>query len=191
MGRKSLKDEKTNIILDAFERCIEMKGLQSTTLDNIAEEAGMARRMIRHYVGNRNDLIDVGVDRILKKFDTAIQEAIERGDQNERFDTAVDYIFSEEFNSLPATKLVAALLPVSLYDSQVQKAIKSLYDSFHLGLDNELEKHLPSTDKSKRLQVAYSVMCLSFGGGWMRNIGFDPKLNEKNKQIALELIRSL
>jgi len=34
-------------------------------------------------------------------------------------------------------------------------------------------------------------MCLSFGGGWMRNIGFDHSLNIRNKQIAQTLIDQL
>jgi len=191
MGRKSLKAEKVTEILDAFERCVEAKGLQSTTLDNIAEEAGMARRMVRHYVGNRSELIDAGVERIIEKFNITVLAAIDKKDPLERFHKALDYIFSEAFNTLPATKLVAALLPVSLYDEQVQKAVKALYDTFHLGLDQELAKQFPQAETDLRIQTAYSIMCLSFGGGWMRNIGFNPALNKQNKQIALGLIESL
>jgi len=191
MGRKSLKAEKVTTILDAFERCIEAKGLQSTTLDNIADEAGMARRMVRHYVGNRNKLIEVGVNRIIEKFNTTVLNAIDREDPTERFNYAIDYIFSEDFSNLPATKLVAALLPVSLYDAHVQQAVKTLYDSFHLGLDDELKEHIPNANSLERVQTAYTIMCLSFGGGWMRNIGFDAKLNEKNKKIAKMLISDL
>ena len=191
MGRKSLKKERISEILDAFERCVEVKGLQSTTLDNIAEEAGMARRMIRHYVGNRNELINAGVSRIIEKFQVSVTTAINQAAPDIRFDAAVSYIFSEEFNSLPATRLVAALLPVSLYGKQVQIAVKSIYDSFQVGLEIELKQYKPHATESEIRQVSYSIMCLAFGGGWMRNIGFDPKLNERNKTLAENLIRQL
>jgi len=191
MGRKSLKTERVSEILDAFERCLEKKGLQATTLDNIAEEAGLARRMIRHYVGNREDLIDAAVVRIIEKFNHSVFETIEKFESEVRFNAALDYIFSEEFNTLPATKLVAALLAVSLYDEQVCHAVKTLYDSFHLGLDQELKKHIPNAPQAQRIQTAYSIMCLSFGGGWMRNIGFDALLNIQNKNIAQGLIDQL
>ena len=151
----------------------------------------MARRMVRHYVGNRSELIDAGVARIIEKFNITVLEAIDSKDPLERFQKALDYIFSEAFNMLPATKLVAALLPVSLYDEQVQKAVKTLYDSFHLGLDQELSQQFPQADTHLRMQTAYSVMCLSFGGGWMRNIGFDPTLNIQNKHIAQSLVDQL
>jgi len=191
MGRKSLKAERVNEILDAFEHCLTKKGLQGTTLDNIAEEAGLARRMIRHYIGNREDLIDAAVERIIEKFTRSVFDTIEKIERNKRFNGALDYIFSEEFNELPATKLVAALLAVSLYDEQVRRAVKILYDSFHLGLDQELKTHIPNAPEAQRIQAAYSVMCLSFGGGWMRNIGFDPTLNIQNKHIAQTLIDQL
>jgi AcrR family transcriptional regulator len=191
MGRKSLKTERVNEILDAFERCLSAKGLQSTTLENIAQEAGMARRMIRHYIGNREDVIDAAVERIIENFTQSIFKTIDQFNHKERFNAAIDYIFSEAFNALPATKLVASLLAVSLYDDQVCKAVKTLYDSFHLGLDLKLKENMPNIPDSLRLQAAYSIMCLSFGGGWMRNIGFDPKLNIQNKQIAHSLIDQL
>jgi len=191
MGRKSLKAERVNEILDAFEYCLTKKGLQGTTLDNIAEQAGLARRMIRHYIGNREDLIDAAVERIIEKFTQSVFDTIEKFERNKRFSGALSYIFSEEFNELPATKLVAALLAVSLYDEQVCRAVKTLYDSFHQGLDQELKTHIPNAPEAQRLQTAYSVMCLSFGGGWMRNIGFDPTLNIQNKHIAQSLIDQL
>jgi AcrR family transcriptional regulator len=191
MGRKSLKEIRVNEILDAFERCLTKKGLQGTTLDNIAEEAGLARRMIRHYIGNRTDLIDAAVERIIEKFTLSVFNALNQFERTERFNGALDYLFSEAFNELPATKLVAALLAVSLYDEQVCRAVKTLYDSFHLGLDHELKTQTPDAPDRQRLQTAYSIMCLSFGGGWMRNIGFDPSLNAQNKIIAQSLIDQL
>lgn len=191
MGRKSLKTERVDEILNAFERCLTSKGLQSITLDNIAHEAGLARRMIHHYIGNRDDVIHAAVERIIEKFTFSIFETVDKVESDQRFNATIEYIFSETFNELPATKLVAALLAVSLYDEQVCNAVKTLYDSFHLGLDLKLKEYKPNTPEALRLQTAYSIMCLSFGGGWMRNIGFDPNLNNKNKQIAQSLIDQL
>lgn len=191
MGRKSLKTERVNEILNAFERCLEKKGLQASTLDNIAEEAGLARRMIRHYVGNREDLINAAVARIIETFNHTVFDIINKADHNKRLSFALEYLFSEAFSDLPATKHVAALLPVSLYDPQVSHAVKAIYDSFHLGLDHELKSYFPTAPDAQRLQTAYSIMCLSFGGGWMYNIGFDSTLNLQNKKIAEGLIAQL
>lgn len=191
MGRKSLKTERVCQILDAFECCLEHNGLPGTSLDKVAERAGIARRMVRHYVGNRGDLINAAVARIIERFNTSVFAFIDQPAPEARFDAALNYLFSEEFNLLPATRLVAALLPASLYDEQVREAVKSIYDSFHSGLNQELKRHLPDAPEKQRIQVAYSIMCLSFGGGWMGNIGFDRSLNLQNKHIAEELIQQL
>lgn len=151
----------------------------------------MARRMVRHYVGNRSDLINAGVKRIIEKFQENVDSATHHAAEAERFNIAFNYIFSEEFNSLPATRLVAALLPVGLYDNDVQLAVKSIYDFFQASLEKELKQHKPRAEQQAIQQVAYTIMCLSFGGGWMRNIGFDPELNQKNKKLANALVNEL
>lgn len=191
MGRKSLKEERVNQILDAFERCIEAQGLESTTLDNIAEEAGVARRIIRHYIGNRDEVIQVAVDRIIEKFTQHAFALIDAAEEGERFEVAFEYIFSEAFNALPINRQVAALLPASLHDERVQLAVKKIYDAFHSSVDQQLEAYCPSAPASDRKQVAYTVMCLAFGGGWMGNIGFPHTNNELNKSLARNLIREL
>lgn len=191
MGRKSLKTERVSQILDAFERCLEHKGLESTTLDNVAEEAGVARRIIRHYVGNRDALIQTAVDRIIDRFSHQVFEEIASYEADNRFDSGLEYIFSKEFNQLPISRLVAALLPVSLHDNHVQQAVKKIYDAFHMGVDQELSLYLPHAPIAQRNDVAYSIMCLAFGGGWMGNIGFATEKNQLNKKIADQLILNL
>lgn len=191
MGRKSLKEERVSQILDAFERCLELKGLESTTLDNVAEEAGVARRIIRHYIGNREDLIQTAVDRLIEKFTQQVFLFINAAEGEERFEAGFEYIFSKAFNELPINRQVAALLPASLHDEKVRQAVKKMYDAFHMGVDQQLAEYCPTAPEKERQQVAYSVMCLAFGGGWMGNIGFSHKNNELNKTMARNLITEL
>lgn len=191
MGRKSLKGERIQEILAAFETCLEIKGLQATTLDDIANEAGMARRMVRHYIGNREDVVNAGVEHIINKFKLIAAEVLSNSNTEERFNTALDFIFSEQFNDHPSTKHVAALLPVSLYNEDVCGAVKRIYDYFLDTLKSEIKTHKPDAAPESIQLAAYSVMSLSFGGGWMRNIGFDHKLNDQNKNIAKEIINAL
>ena len=191
MGRKSIKEQRVCEILDAFERCLEKKGMAGTTLENIADEAGMARRMIRHYLGNREEVITAAVVRIVDRFSKTIFAQLDHGDPKKRAKTGLNYLFSKEFNQLPDSRLVAALLPVSLYDEQVRHAVKVIYDSYLFGILKEVEREYPNASKSRRDETAYSILCLAFGGGWMTNIGFKPSYLQKNKKIALQLIEEL
>ncbi len=57
MPRPSLKEEKREIILEAYEKCAARYGVEGATLQRVADMADMARPLLRHYVGNREDLL--------------------------------------------------------------------------------------------------------------------------------------
>ena len=48
MGRKSRAEERRELILAAFERCIAHHGID-VPLEQIADEAGVQRSLIRHH----------------------------------------------------------------------------------------------------------------------------------------------
>ncbi len=53
-GRPSRTEERRLEILEAFGRCVARSGLEATTLEDVAREAGLQRAMIRHHVGDPN-----------------------------------------------------------------------------------------------------------------------------------------
>ena len=57
MARPSMAAQRIEEILDALEICILQNGIQASSLENIAETAGMKRTILRHYIGNRDDII--------------------------------------------------------------------------------------------------------------------------------------
>ena len=68
MGRPDLTAIRTAEILDAFERCVARFGLEGSSLERVAEEAGMKRSILRHYVGNREDLVQALAERVVSKY---------------------------------------------------------------------------------------------------------------------------
>jgi len=191
VGRKSLKTQKVSNILDAFEACIKRQGLQGTTLDDIAKEAQMARRMVRHYTGNKEQLVALGVARIIEKFNQSAFSIIDQHNTKNRLETGLDYLFSEAFNTHDATQSIAALLPVSFHDEQVKAALKTIYDTLQYNIDSEIAIAKPNADPKIRQRTSYNIMCLAFGGGWMLNLGFNPSLNQQNKLVAQQLIAQM
>ncbi len=57
MGRPSMAAQRAEEILDALETCIIENGIQATSLANIADKAGFKRSILRHYIGNRDEII--------------------------------------------------------------------------------------------------------------------------------------
>lgn len=77
MGRRSLAAERRQQVLEAASRCLARNGLAGTTLEKIAEESGLSRSHVRHYVGNRDDLLLALVDWVQERDDRAFAAAVE------------------------------------------------------------------------------------------------------------------
>ncbi len=70
MSRPSVKAEKKTAIMSAFVRCIAKRGLDATSLDDIAQESGISRSLVRHFAGNREDLVNQVADYVAYEFET-------------------------------------------------------------------------------------------------------------------------
>lgn len=68
MPRPSLKDERSQEILDAFLTCVARFGLEGATQERIAAEAGVKRTLLRHYLGNRDEMIRALMDYVVAGF---------------------------------------------------------------------------------------------------------------------------
>ncbi|WP_122074853.1 TetR/AcrR family transcriptional regulator [Pseudophaeobacter sp. EL27] len=56
MSRPSLKDQRSEQILDAYLTCVARYGLDGATQERIAKEAGVKRPLLRHYLGNKEEM---------------------------------------------------------------------------------------------------------------------------------------
>ena len=74
MGRPNLTEIRSAEILDAFERCVARYGLEESSLERVADEAGMKRSILRHYVGNREDLVQGLAERVVTKYRQNLRE---------------------------------------------------------------------------------------------------------------------
>ena len=63
MGRKSMVEVRRDEITSAVQRCIVRHGLADTTMAMVAEEAGMQRSAISHFLGSREDVITAAIER--------------------------------------------------------------------------------------------------------------------------------
>lgn len=94
MGRPSMAAQRVEEILDALEACIIEYGIQATSLENIAEKAGFKRTILRHYIGNRDQIICALSTRLVKKYTQQWQELLDWLPQTNRTESLIDAIFT-------------------------------------------------------------------------------------------------
>ena len=69
MARPSLKTTRSETILSAFMRCVARYGLEGATQERIAAEAGVKRPILRHYLGNREQMVAALIRHMTAQFD--------------------------------------------------------------------------------------------------------------------------
>ena len=77
MPRPSIAAERREEILQAFETCALRKGLEATTLADVAEEAGLPRPLVRHFMGNRAEMVSGLIERMMQRASQAIEQALD------------------------------------------------------------------------------------------------------------------
>ncbi len=193
MGRKSLANERTEQILDAFERCIVKYGYESSSLELIAKEANVKRSIIRHYIGNREDLSEALIDRILSYEANMTQEALQRLSPKQLKKELLNYLFLTPYDpqSRHIELLLKALWQSAESNPRINKMLAKLYKQSELEITESLQYIYPKA-KSKQLKdVAYSLLCLAEGLDNTQMIGFDKKRAKSIRQTAEQIINTI
>lgn len=192
MGRKDLTTERQILILDAMERCIAKYGLQGTTLENIADEAGINRGLIYHYVGNRDDVIRLMTERLLEKYQFSFAEYASTRPESSYVEIVLDYYFDAWFELAPDDEaIIHSLLAESERNSHIRQVLLKLYDGFERMIARELGQLFPMADAQKLHSVSYSVMSLAFAHASLTWLGLAQSKKIDIRTIAANLVQTL
>jgi AcrR family transcriptional regulator len=80
MPRPNLKDQRSEQILDAYLTCGARFGLEGATQERIAAEAGVKRPILRHYLGNKDQMVEALIAYVVDRFAAAtisLRDALE------------------------------------------------------------------------------------------------------------------
>ncbi len=105
MPRPSLKDQRSAEILDAYLTCVARFGLEGATQERIAEAAGVKRPLLRHYLGNRDEMVSALTDHVLDGFELAISDLRTTLSPDATTTDLVDLLFHEDSASDPRLML--------------------------------------------------------------------------------------
>jgi len=192
MGRKELAGERQDAILDAMERCIAKYGLQRTTLENIASEANLNRGLIHHYIGNRDDVVQLMMERLLERYQTSFKNYSAMHTESNHAEVVVDYYFDAWFEMAPEDDvLIMELLAESERDPHIRKLLLNLYNGFENTIAKELIQRFPKADSKTLHSVSYSLMLLAFSHATITWLGLPQAKKVNVSTIAENLIQML
>lgn len=193
MARPSVKEKRTEEILQAYEHCIALYGVEGATLQKIAEVAGIARPLLRHHVGNSDELLKLALKRFIERSDAmtkAVFDALPSPCEGESF---VNFLFEPmPYEDQPNDTMIAAAF---IYAAQTHPEIKEQMQSWLMAYSNslsaEFQKLYPDADTDKISHVTAGIMGIYFNVESLEPLGSNDDLRNHSRLAALYLLKIL
>jgi AcrR family transcriptional regulator len=190
MPRPSLADVRRPQLLDAYVRSILRYGPDGTTLDRVAEEAGVTRALVRHYLGNRRDVDRALVAHIRDRTVGWVRGVGAGLPPRERVTAMLDGLFGGQEPELPA-RVVDALLGASSRDPVLEGLLREMYLALEHLFAEELAAAFPGADPEARHRVAYAILCLAGMDSSLSELGFPADRHRFARSTAESLLAEL
>jgi AcrR family transcriptional regulator len=191
MGRPSLASTRRPQILRAFEDCVLQYGLEGSSLQRIAQQAGVRRSLIRHYFGNKSDLTEALIAGIIERTIAESLDLANAADQQAGAEALADYLTGSDFADERDDALIDALMAASHRDANLRAQLRRKYRAFQRAIEQQLRSSFPAASAHSIRATAYGLMCLAVGSASMHDIEFPASQRSQARQSAILLIDSL
>jgi len=161
MGRRSLQNERTEQIIMAFIECVKEYGLEGASLERTAEKAGVKRSIIRHYVGNRDKLIEASVNWIINAHLHQWDALMAVMSSEDKSPGLIEFLFPESSSELGEYHLLLyRLLSSACMNPHIQKLIVDNQPPIEKEFVEILSDIYPRADTRQCSFVAYGLLSL-------------------------------
>ena len=191
MGRPSKKQERTEEILQAFQRCVARFGLEGSSLERIAEEAGLQRSLVRHFVGNRDDLIAMLADRVIAQSDAQWSAFLEMLPPQGAVEALLEGLFHEASSDPEFVLVIESLIFASSQKPELQQLMQQWLKRFTDDVTGIIARDFPQNSAEDLSAVAFGIVSLYFNLDSLAPIGLNDQYREPAFKAAQRLINSL
>lgn len=191
MGRPSQKDQRTREILDAFERCLPRYGLEGSTLERVAEEAGVQRTIIRHYIGNRAELLEALVRRYLERSRGSLEAFLAELPRTQRARSAVEWLFDPQYSDPQSVQVANALIQASSEHSWLAASMRAWLDDFVAQIEKVIADDYPDATRASVSAAAVGITGIYFNLESSYALGDVRGLARASKRAAVMLLEAV
>ena len=191
MGRPSKKEERTEEILNAFYRCVARYGLEGSTLERIAEESGLKRSLVRHFVGNRDELVSMLVDRVLEQSNQQWQGFLSSLPAEKPSTELLEGLFSDQHSDGEYILVIESLIFAAGRDAQLQQRMQAWMQGFTDDVEQLLKGEFASASEDQLSAVSFGLISLYFNLDSLAPLGMNDRYRQPALQAAKTLLNSL
>lgn len=191
MGRPSLKKQRTAEILDAYETCVIRYGVEGATLERVASEAGIARPLIRHHIGNRDSLLVALVTRFRTLSRQQLDELVGYLPEKGRSAALIDLLFDEAYIDTHMTRLAHTLISAAAEREDLASDLRNWTRRFMDLLRTEFQAEHPNADDERVEAVVAGITGIYFNVDSYTPLGEVGQLRKASKDATKLLLQTL
>ena len=191
MPRPSMKQQRTEEILQAFARCVARYGLDGSTLERISEEAGMLRPLVRHFVGNREELEQQLAQRAIQLSRQSWQEFLQYMEGADGVEYLLQGLFTESGDDSEQLQVTEALVLASRSRPWLQQLMGRWLTDFEMDIRRLLSKEYPQQPDSAIKAVSFGLISLYLNLDSIVPLNQAENYRESAMEAATRLLTSL
>lgn len=170
MGRPPKFEERSEEIMQAFEACVLRKGLPATTLSDVAEKSGLPRSLVRYFMGNRDEMVDRLIERMMKLAQQRL-DAVRDEAGAMSLSRLLDAYFGEIFADARSNALMGELWYLARTDAHIRERLNGVYAYALDVLAEALDREMPGVPEVERNAAAFGVISLALGETALNDFG--------------------
>ncbi len=191
MPRPSMKEARRDQILDAAEICAAHDGVDGLTLERVAEEAGLARALIRHNIGNRDALIDALADRFLARSQAEMDTLFAELPLADTSRTLVDWLFDPTAINAHDIRVADALISFGAKHPDTARKMRHWTEKAWADTAGVLSAEFPDAGDETVDAAAAGILGLYFNLEASAALGPMRAYRNASKRAALMLLEAL
>lgn len=151
-----ITDKKTEI-LDAATRVLRERGLQSLSHENIANEAGISRQLVRYYYGELEQLMVDLCDHLAASYRDILVRGVQEVGQVQRLDFFLDFFFgvTDQYPMPDNLEVYDAFFAFAVGSSQLKDRLCGTYEMLGHVFLHELSIAHPDLDDFTKKELAF------------------------------------
>jgi AcrR family transcriptional regulator len=154
VGRPSVVVERRRQILDAVEECVVRYGLEGSTLERIAAEAGVTKSNLAHFVGNRGEIIEAALTLSVNRYVEGMQAQLSDLPAEEQLGAYVELALEGSDQTRRATVVLDALSAAAVHDEQARALLRSGLERADSWIGELVRARYPDADPERRAAAA-------------------------------------
>lgn len=192
MVRAKIEERRREEILAAFEACVIRQGLANTSLADVATEANLPRSLVRYFVGNRDDMVELLIARMVARAQDELTQLGAHGGEAQTVYDVVDFLFDQVFADQTSNAVVGELWYLAERDDEIRAQLETLYARLVRELVKGLGRDARVRATKKDIEaVAFALLSLAYGEVSFRELGMSGTPRKRIRKLAHGLAATL